>query len=211
MTEHDQKKVKSLKSDSQWLKDYGFLPFVITLVGAMVATPITLVVFVDSLAIISNYPSNPTITNGTSATFTLSSSEGIGLALLSAGLAAVVFLLVKPNVNKETAQAANDKTKPKGRQTAEIIGVFLIASAMGFALFSLLIPFMNVVATGERFFPSTPVGNFSEWLIKMVALISLTIGSTCLAMSLTFGPFVFFADWLSTYLKNNRSKKVKPH
>ncbi len=104
----------------------------------------------------------------------------------------------------------NDKPKPKGRQTAETIGVFLIASAMGFALFSLLIPFMNVVASGERFFPNTPVGDFSEGLIKMVALISLMIGSTCLAMSLTFGPFIFFADWLSTSLKNNRSNKVKP-
>jgi hypothetical protein len=129
-------------------------------------------------------------------------------------LAAVVFLLVRPNVNninKETSQMANDKTKPKGRQTAETIGVFLIASAMGFALLSLLIPFMNVIATGEKFFPSTPVGNFSEWLIKMVALISLMIGFTCLAMSLTFGPFIFFAEWLSTYLKNNRSNIVKPH
>lgn len=134
---------------------------------------------------------------------TLSPSESIGLAILSAALAGVLFLVVRPRARKNDAQAERT-VKKKRPQTAELLGCSFIAAAMAFALFGLLTPFLTAVSSGQRFFPYTGFGDFSEWVTRFIAGISFMVGTVTLAMPLTFGPFLFAADLL-----RQRQKKRK--
>jgi len=124
-----------------------------------------------------------------------SATESIGLALLSAALAAVILLLVKQRPPSPDSKPVEDNTIQRPHP-AEVLGKSFIVAAMAFAPFGLLCPFLGAVSQGGRFFPDTTFGDFSEVLVKWVALISLMVGTVTLAMPLSFGPFLFVSDIL---------------
>ena len=121
--------------------------------------------------------------------------ESIGLALLSAALAGVIFLLIKPGVASTNVNSSEDVVR-QGRPASEITGGFFIAAALAFALFAVLCPFLGVVSEGQRFFQHTAIGDFYEAVVTWVSLLSLMIGTSAFVVSLILGPFLFASDRL---------------
>jgi len=169
--------------DWRKLKEFGFAPTAVLLLGTMVVATISLPAIVGAWTIVMG--ENPTP----------SATESIGLALLSTALAAVILLLVRPRPGSANSKPSGD-TASRRTQTAEILGHSFIVAAMAFALFGLLCPFLGAVSQGQRFFPHTALGDFSEVSVKWVALASLMIGTTALVIPLSLGPFLFIIDML---------------
>ena len=170
-------------SDWTKLKEFDFVSATILLLGTLVSTGVSFAAIYGTWTIIVGENPVP------------SATESIGLALLSAALAAVILLLVKQRPPSADSKPNEDNTIQRS-QTAEMLGKSFIVAAMAFALFGLLCPFLGAVSQGGRFFPDTTFGDFSEVCVKWVALISLMIGTVTLAMPLSFGPFLFVSDIL---------------
>lgn len=165
------------------LKKLGFASAAILLLGTLVSMGVSLAAIYGTWTILMEENPAP------------SATESIGLALLSAALAAVILLLVKQR-SRSADSEPNEDTTIQRSQTAEILGKSFIVAAMAFALFGLLCPFLGVVSQGQRFFPRTVFGDFSEVCVKWVAFTSLMIGTVTLAMPLSFAPFLFVSDIL---------------
>ena len=75
---------QNIAHDWKNLKELGFAPAAVLLLGTAVTASVSLAAFYGALTIVMG--KNPTP----------SATESIGLALLSAALAAVILLLVKP-------------------------------------------------------------------------------------------------------------------
>ena len=116
-----------------------------------------------------------------------------------------MLLVMKPRPDSENGLSG--QISQMRRQTSGRFGYSLIVAAMAFALFGLLAPFLSITSNGQRFFPNTPFGDFSEFITKWVALISFITGTVTLVIPLTFGPFVFLADFLSQRRKTRKLKK----
>lgn len=192
----------NVQQQKNWFKTFGIIPFLVLMIGSWVSAIISLVIFIDTLSIITNFQNN--INTNTPKNISFSSTESVSLALLAAALAVVMFLLVKPRIKSNKKNTTQGIPIIKSQPTAKITGISFIVSAMALALFSLLIPFLNAVSGGGKFFPNDSIGNFCDLMTKWVSFISLMIGTTCLAMPLSFGPFLFAVDWL-----RKREGKVK--
>jgi len=174
---------RNIAQDWKKLKEFGFVATAILFLGILVTTSVSIAAFFGALTIVIGTNPPP------------SATESIGLALLSAALAAVVLLLVKPKRGLADEKPGGNAASRRP-QTAEVLGNSFIVAAMAFALFGLLCPFLGAASQGQRFFTQTAFGNFNEVLVKWVALISLMLGTVTLVMPLSLGPFLFLSDKL---------------
>lgn len=174
---------RNIAVDWMSLKEIGFVAAAILVLGLFVSASVSLAAFYGVLTIVMG--ENPTP----------SATESIGLALLSAALAAVVLLLVKPRRDLADERRGGNAVSRRP-QTAEVLGYSFILAAMTFALFGLLCPFLGAVSQEHGFFPHTVFGDISEVVVKWAVFISLMIGAVSLAMPLSFGPFLFLSDML---------------
>jgi len=174
---------RNIEFDWRKLKEFGITPTVILLLGTIVSIAVSLAAIYGTFTIVTGDNPIP------------SATESTGLALLSAALAAVILLLVKSQPKSTGDKQSGDVTSRRS-QTAELIGNSFIIAAMAFALFGLLCPFLGAVSQGQRFFPYTTFGDFSEMCVKCVAFASLMIGTVTLVMPLSFGPFLLISDMM---------------
>jgi hypothetical protein len=184
---------RDISGEWKKLKEYGICSYVVLLFGISISAILIWACFYgvwDILTKVNNI---------------LSATESVGLSLLAAALGGILLLLVKPRSYAENERPEQNVSRTR-TQTAGLLGYSLIAAAMAFALFALLTPFLNVISNKQRFFPHTWFGDFSEFITKWVTFISFMIGTVTLVMPLTFGPFLFLADFLS---KRQEMRKLR--
>jgi hypothetical protein len=173
----------NIRLEWKWLKEFGFVPAFLILLGAVVCAIVSIPAIYGVFTIVMGSASPP------------SPIESMGLALLSTALAGVVFLLVKPWLGS-TSGNSSESVARQTRSSAEIMGVFFIVAAIAFALFAMLCPFLGAASEGQRFFPHTAFGDFCEVFVKWTSLLSLLVGTSAFVVSLTLGPFLFASDML---------------
>ncbi len=124
-----------------------------------------------------------------------SPTESNGLALLSAALAGVTLWFAQyQRGDRENGEA-------EVKRTARFMGGLFAAAAIALALFALLSPYIVATSGGQRFFPQTGFGTFSETVTKYSAVISLLTGSVSLALATTWGGLLLLGEGVAEALK----------
>lgn len=165
------------------LKELGFVFVFLILLGVFVTSIVSMPAFFGVLTIVMG------------DTFSPSPVESIGLALLSAALAGVIFVIVTPRLGSTNGNSSEDVTR-QTRPVTRIIGIYFAIAAVAFTMFATLCPFLEGVLEGQRFFAHTAFGEFSEVFVRWISVGSLFVGACALVVSIILGPFLFAADML---------------